>query len=49
MVGSADPINGILEPDTTKDVVLLHDAIGSTDPTNGILDPVMTETFAFIA
>ena len=36
-VGSADPINGIREPDTTKAIVLLHETVGSTDPTDGIL------------
>ena len=45
MVGSADPINGILEPVITKTIVLLHETEGSTDPINGILDPVMPETF----
>ena len=45
MVGSADPINGILEPDTIKTFVLLHETVGSMEPTNGFLDPVTAKTF----
>ena len=48
MVGSADPINGILCLQTTKMYVLLHETGGSTDPTDGILDPAMQETLVLL-
>jgi hypothetical protein len=48
MVGSADPINGILCLKTTKMYVLLHETVGSTDPTDGILDPAMQETVVLL-
>ena len=48
MVGSAEPINGVLCLKTTKMYVLLHETVGSTDPTDGVLDPATQETLVLL-